>query len=162
MDKTLAEYTLDPLTHATFASGPVSDTRYDATLVDASGNGVYTHTFTVIDGFRGTVKEIGIRTTQIEDAGGDIKVVNNSDIRTLIDMTSQLSLAICEVDIEHGESLERVEVVIKNNLKPSRRLYPIFRKTVLYGRFRARSVRSTIAFHRKVRGKPEVPGRTRS
>lgn len=46
MDKTLAEYTLDPLTHATFASGPVSDTRYDATLVDASGNGVYTHTFT--------------------------------------------------------------------------------------------------------------------
>lgn len=46
MDKTLAEYTLDPLTHATFASGLVSDTRYDATLVDASGNGVYTHTFT--------------------------------------------------------------------------------------------------------------------
>lgn len=82
----------------------------------------------VIDGFRGTVKEIGIRTTQIEDAGGDIKVVNNSDIRTLIDMTSQLSLAICEVDIEHGETLERVEVVIKTTSKPSRRLYPIFRK----------------------------------
>lgn len=70
----------------------------------------------VVDGFRGTVKEIGIRTTQIEDAGGDIKVVNNSDIRTLINMTSQLSLAICEVDIEYGESLERVEVIIKNNL----------------------------------------------
>lgn len=46
MDKTLAEYTLDPLTHATFARGLVSDTSYDATLVDASGNGVYTHTFT--------------------------------------------------------------------------------------------------------------------
>ena len=46
IDKTLAEYTLDPLTHATFARGLVSDTSYDATLVDASGNGVYTHTFT--------------------------------------------------------------------------------------------------------------------
>lgn len=46
MDKTLLEYTLDPLTHATFARGLVSDTSYDATLVDASGNGVYTHTFT--------------------------------------------------------------------------------------------------------------------
>lgn len=70
----------------------------------------------VVDGFRGTVKEIGIRTTQIEDAGGDIKVVNNSDIRTLVNMTSQLSLAISEVDVEYGESLERVELVIKDNL----------------------------------------------
>lgn len=71
----------------------------------------------VVDGFRGTVKEIGIRTTQIEDAGGDVKVVNNSDIRTLVNMTSQLSLAISEVDIEYGESLERVELVIRDNLE---------------------------------------------
>ena len=83
---------------------------------------VFEHVFEVgdiivVDGFRGTVKEIGIRTTQIEDAGGDIKVVNNSDIRTLINMTSQLSLAISEIDIEYGESLERVELVIKNNLE---------------------------------------------
>lgn len=82
---------------------------------------VFEHVFEVgdiivVDGFRGTVKEIGIRTTQIEDAGGDIKVVNNSDIRTLVNMTSQLSLAISEIDIEYGESLERVEVVIKNNI----------------------------------------------
>lgn len=70
----------------------------------------------VVDGFRGTVKEIGIRTTQIEDAGGDIKVVNNSDIRTLVNMTSQLSLAISEVDIEYSESLERVELIINENL----------------------------------------------
>ena len=70
----------------------------------------------VVDGFRCTVKEIGIRTTQIEDAGGDIKVVNNSDIRTLVNMTSQLSLAISEIDIEYGESLERVELVIKDHL----------------------------------------------
>ena len=82
---------------------------------------VFEHVFEVgdiivVDGFRGTVKEIGIRTTQIEDAGGDIKVVNNSDIRTLVNMTSQLSLAISEVDVEYGESLERVEVVIRDNL----------------------------------------------
>lgn len=70
----------------------------------------------VVDGFRGTVKEIGIRTTQIEDAGGDIKVINNSDIRTIVNMTSQLSIAISEVDIEYSESLEKVESIINANL----------------------------------------------
>ena len=69
-----------------------------------------------IDDFRGTVKEMGIRTTKIEDAGGDIKVVNNSDIRSLINMTSELSLAICDIDIDYNESLENVEKIINNNL----------------------------------------------
>ena len=90
---------------------------------------VFEHVFEVgdiivVDGFRGTVKEIGIRTTQIEDAGGDIKVVNNSDIRTLVNMTSQLSLAISEIDIEYGESLERVELIIKDNLDAIRNNIP--------------------------------------
>ena len=70
----------------------------------------------VVDGFRGTVKEIGIRTTQIVDWGGNIKVVNNSDIRSLVNMTSELSTALVTCDIEYGESIERVEKVIKDNL----------------------------------------------
>ncbi len=70
----------------------------------------------VVDGFRGTVTEIGIRTTKIRDAGGDVKVINNSDIRTLVNMTRELSYAICDVDIEYGESLERVERVIEQSL----------------------------------------------
>lgn len=82
---------------------------------------VFEHVFEVgdiivVDDFRGTVREIGIRTTQIEDAGGNVKVVNNSDIRTLVNMTSELSLAVSEVDIEYSENLERVELIIKNNL----------------------------------------------
>ncbi|NLB11213.1 mechanosensitive ion channel family protein [bacterium] len=71
----------------------------------------------VIDGFRGTVQEIGVRTTKIIDVGGDIQVINNSDIRRMINMTSDLSLAICDVAIEYGESLERVEKVISENLE---------------------------------------------
>ncbi len=70
----------------------------------------------VIDNFRGTVTEIGIRTTKLRDAGGDVKVINNSDIRTLVNMTSELSWAISDIDIEYGESLERVEGIINANL----------------------------------------------
>ena len=33
-----------------------------------------------VNGFRGTVKEIGIRTTAIEDPGKNIKIINNADI----------------------------------------------------------------------------------
>ncbi len=78
----------------------------------------------VVDGFRGTVTEIGIRATKIKDAGGDIKVINNSDIRTLVNMTGDLSVAISDVDIEYGESLERVEGVIEKNLDVIREKIP--------------------------------------
>ena len=78
----------------------------------------------VVDGFRGTVKEIGMRHTQIEDAGGNIKSVNNSDIRSLVNMTCQLSVAAIEVSIEYGESLERVEAILNDNLTKIKEAIP--------------------------------------
>ena len=69
----------------------------------------------VADGFRGTVKEIGIRTTQIVDTGGNVKIINNADLKNIVNMTNQLSLAICDIGIEYGESLERVEAILKAN-----------------------------------------------
>lgn len=70
----------------------------------------------VVDGFRGVVTEIGIRTTRLEDTGGNVKIINNADIKTLVNMTNQLSLAYCDMSIEYGESLERVEAILKDNL----------------------------------------------
>lgn len=78
----------------------------------------------VADGFRGTVKEIGMRHTQIEDAGGNIKVINNSDIRSLVNMTNQLSLATVDMSIEYGESLERVEAILNDNLPKIKEAIP--------------------------------------
>ncbi len=86
----------------------------------------------VVDGFRGTVTEIGIRTTKLKDAGGDVKVINNSDIRTLVNMTSELSYAISDVDIEYGESLERVEKVIEDNLDLIREKIPAIKDGPYY------------------------------
>ena len=86
----------------------------------------------VVDGFRGTVKEIGIRTTQIIDAGGNIKIINNADVKTVINMTNQLSLAICEIGIEYGESLERVESILKDNLDAIREAIPDIKEGPFY------------------------------
>ena len=68
-----------------------------------------------IDGFRGTVVSIGIRTTKLE-ALGNIKIVNNSDIRGVLNQTVKPSTAKALIDIEYGESLERVEQVVKEKL----------------------------------------------
>lgn len=78
----------------------------------------------VVDGFRGTVKEIGIRTTQIVDAGGNVKIINNSNLKNIVNMTNQLSLAVCDIGIEYGESLERVEAILKENLPAIKEAIP--------------------------------------
>lgn len=70
----------------------------------------------VIDDWRGTVDEIGIRTTKIVSGGGDVLIVNNSSISSVVNKTQELSVASVAVGIEYGESLEKVETVIMNNL----------------------------------------------
>lgn len=68
-----------------------------------------------IDGFRGEVVEIGIRTTKLE-ALGNVKIVNNSDIRGVLNQTVKPSTAKALIDIEYGEPIEKVESVIRAKL----------------------------------------------
>jgi len=70
----------------------------------------------VLDGYRGTVEAIGIRTTKIKDVSGNVKIINNSEIKTLINMTLDLSIAIVAVEITYDESIERVENIIHKTM----------------------------------------------
>ena len=70
----------------------------------------------IIDGWRGTVKEIGVRTTKLVDAGGNIKIINNSDIRSIINQTQELSVAKCYVGTSYNDRIENIEKVIADNL----------------------------------------------
>jgi small conductance mechanosensitive channel len=78
----------------------------------------------VIDGFRGTILEIGIRTTKLVDASGNELIVNNAAIGKVINMSSELSLAVIEVSVEYGDSIERIEKIIKDNLETMRERIP--------------------------------------
>lgn len=71
----------------------------------------------VVGDWRGMVDEIGIRTTKIIDAGGNIKIINNSEISAVVNQTKELSLAKSIISMEYGESIEKVELIIKNNLE---------------------------------------------
>ncbi|MBO7614227.1 MAG: mechanosensitive ion channel family protein [Bacilli bacterium] len=66
----------------------------------------------VVNGWRGTVQQIGLRRTRIQDAAGNINIVNNASISNIINNTQDLSVAICDVGIEYNESIERVEKVL--------------------------------------------------
>ena len=70
----------------------------------------------VIDGWRGEVQAIGIRTTKLIDAGGNVKIISNNEIKSIINQTQELSLAKCYVGIPYSERIEKVEAIIADNM----------------------------------------------
>lgn len=77
-----------------------------------------------IDGFRGTVSEIGIRATKITDAAGNIKIINNSDIKNVVNLSRELSLAVVDCEVSYDVPLELVEKVLKDNLPAMKEKIP--------------------------------------
>ena len=70
----------------------------------------------ILDDFRGTVRNIGVRTTTIEDAGGNLKIVNNSDIRNFQNRSRNRSVAACEVSVAYDTDLKKMDRVIAEGL----------------------------------------------
>lgn len=77
-----------------------------------------------VGGFRGTVEQIGIRTTYIRDAGDNIKIINNSDLRNILNRSAAQSWAKTDVAVSYNEDLERVEKVLAELLPKIRAKYP--------------------------------------
>jgi small conductance mechanosensitive channel len=73
--------------------------------------------FVEVDGFRGEVIEIGPRNTRIKNIYGNILIMANSDIREIINLSEELSYAVCEMSIEYSEDITKVEKIIKENLE---------------------------------------------
>ena len=70
----------------------------------------------VLDGWRGEIQSIGVRTTKLIDAGFNVKIINNSEIKTIINQSKELSLAKCYVSTRYEDRIENIELVIKDNL----------------------------------------------
>ncbi len=70
----------------------------------------------VIDGYRGKVKSIALRTTSIEDIGGNVKVINNSEIKTIVNLTNHKSTARVTIYVASSENLKYVENIFNESL----------------------------------------------
>ena len=77
-----------------------------------------------LGGYRGTVTSIGIRTTCVTDAGGNVKVINNSDMRNIINLSSQASFAICDFPIPYETKIADAEATLEKVLTQVQEKYP--------------------------------------
>ena len=78
----------------------------------------------VLDDVRGTVRSIGVRTTVIEDDGGNLKVVNNSDIRNFQNRSRNNSLVVIVCAVSYDADLRRLEKVMEKELPGTIRNHP--------------------------------------
>ncbi len=70
-----------------------------------------------INDFRGTVLEIGIRSTRLIDAAGNIKIINNSAIGDVINLSRELSLAVVDCDFPYDIPIEVIENLLSDNFE---------------------------------------------
>ena len=85
------------------------------------------------NGFRGTVTSIGIRVTCIKDGGGNLKIVNNSDLHDILNRSKASSMAICDAPVSYNANLEEVEAVLEKILAELPGKYPgTFSKAPVY------------------------------
>lgn len=77
-----------------------------------------------VNSWTGKIIGIGLRTTVLEDIQSNHKIINNSLITEVVNNSSALSYAICILAIEYGESVERVEKVIIENLEKVKEKVP--------------------------------------
>ncbi len=78
-----------------------------------------------IDGWRGTVQEIGIRNTKLINYSGDIRITNNSQIKTFINQSRENSYPTVIVGVSYEENLQHVQEVFEANKTRIREMCPL-------------------------------------
>ena len=77
-----------------------------------------------VGGFRGTVTNIGIRTTSITDMGGNVKIVNNSAMTNILNRSNMTSRSVSDIAVPYGTDLEKLEAGIPKLMTDILALHP--------------------------------------
>lgn len=78
----------------------------------------------IIDGFRGTITEVGLKTTKLQDFGGNIKSITNSSINTVVNMSRMRSVCSVTLSVSYNEDVERIEALIINEIEALKEKVP--------------------------------------
>lgn len=79
-----------------------------------------------VEGYWGRVEEIGIRTTKLINRTNDVKIIENSQIKNLVNKTKYYTVCIVRITVSAEESLVRIEEILAENLPLIGKKYPGF------------------------------------
>jgi small conductance mechanosensitive channel len=70
-----------------------------------------------IEGCSGTVESVGVRTTRLRSADGDMYIIPNGQIKIVTNMSKGFNRAVVDVGISYGESIDRVIGILTKELE---------------------------------------------
>ena len=86
-----------------------------------------------VDGYRGTVTSIGLRTTCITDPGGNVKIVNNSAMKNILNRSDRPSRAVSVIAVPYGTDFVKLEKEIPDLLDSIKEAHPdVFKAAPVY------------------------------
>ncbi len=77
-----------------------------------------------VQGFKGDVVDIGLKTTKLTNWKGDLKILSNGEITSLINYSRNYSIAIVEFGIAYKENVDKATALLNQELKEMRTSYP--------------------------------------
>ncbi|PKK96645.1 MAG: mechanosensitive ion channel protein MscS [Tenericutes bacterium HGW-Tenericutes-3] len=91
---------------------------------------VFEHHFDVgdkieVQGFKGDVTDIGLKTTRIRNWKGDVKIISNGEISSLINFSRNFSIAVAEFGIAYKEDVQKTIDLLKLELPKMRPDFPV-------------------------------------
>ena len=69
-----------------------------------------------LDNYRGTVQEVGVRSTKLISDNGDVKIIGNGSIRDVVNLTRQNSWCTVETVIDYKHSIADLEAIFEKEL----------------------------------------------
>jgi small conductance mechanosensitive channel len=86
-----------------------------------------------VDGYRGTVTSIGLRTTCITDPGGNVKIVNNSAMKNILNRSDKPSRSVSVISVPYGTDFEKLESQIPDLMQDILDKHPdVFKAKPIY------------------------------
>lgn len=76
-----------------------------------------------VQGFKGDVLEIGLRTTRIKNYKGEIKIVNNGDLKNIINFSRDKSTALINFSVAYDTDLKNISAIMEEFVKAVKEKY---------------------------------------
>ena len=72
--------------------------------------------FIEVNGFKGKVIDIGVRSTKLKDSNNDIKIIDNQNVKNILNKSKDLSRVSIQLKLSNTQPLEEIEAMLEREL----------------------------------------------